>query len=94
MTSISMTKRQVGELLKFLNDVYPNFEITQSRIDTWSRLLRNQDPVKVMKRAENHAISNKFPPSVADLSERKIEAHSSDFLDKVQQWKRDAVDKP
>lgn len=89
-----MTKRQVAELLKFLNEVYPNFEITQSKIDTWAHLMKRQNPAKVMRRAEKYALENKFPPSVADLSERTTEAYSNDFLDKVKQWERDAVDKP
>lgn len=62
-----MTKRQVGELLKFLNDVYPNVTLTQSRIDTWSALLKDQNPADVMRKAENHVLTSKFPPTVADL---------------------------
>jgi len=88
-----MTKRQVAELLKFLNEVYPNFEITQSKIDTWAHLMKRQNPAKVMRRAENYVLYNKFPPTIADLSERITEAHSKDFLEKVDQWERDAVDK-
>lgn len=94
MTSTLMTKRQVGELLKFIKDIYPNFEITQSKIDTWARLMRNQKFESVMERAERYVLENKFPPSIADLSERNIEARKSDFLELARQWERDAVDKP
>lgn len=94
MNSTLMTKRQVAELLKFLNDIYPHFEITQSRINSWSRLLRDQNPAKVMMRAESYVIDNKFPPAIADLAEKKLEAHSNDFLAKVRQWEREAVGKP
>lgn len=66
-TSISMTKRQVGELLKFLNDIYPNVEVTQSRLDTWHKFMKDQNPATVMQKAENYVINNKFPPTVADL---------------------------
>lgn len=94
MTSTSMTKRQVFDLLTFLKDVYPNLEVTQSKIDTWTKLLSNQDAAKVMKKAEFYAVDNKFPPTIADLTERNIEARRSDFLEKAKQWERDAVDKP
>ena len=62
-----MTKKQVFELLKFIHDSYPNFEITQSRINTWSSLLKDQNPATVMRKAEKHAMMNKFPPVVAEL---------------------------
>lgn len=67
MNSNSMTKRQVAELLKFLNDVYPSVELTQSRIDTWAALMKDQNPAKVMKKAEEYALKNKFPPTISDL---------------------------
>jgi len=67
MNSTSMTKRQVAELLRFLNDIYPNVHLTQSRIDTWHALLKNQNPAAVMKKAEEYVLVNTFPPSVADL---------------------------
>lgn len=67
MNSTLMTKRQVAELLKFINDIYPNMDVTQSRIDTWSKMLKDQNPAIVMKNAEKYAVSNKFPPSIADL---------------------------
>jgi len=67
MSSTLMTKRQVAELLKFVNDIYPNVHLTQSRIDTWHALLKDQNPAAVMKKAEEYVLVNTFPPSVADL---------------------------
>src|SRR5690625_7267495 len=67
MSSTLMTKRQVAELLKFVNDIYPNVHLTQSRIDTWHALLKDKNPAAVMKKAEEYVLVNTFPPSVADL---------------------------
>ena len=67
MSSTWMTKRQVIHLLSFLNDVYPNLEVTQSRIDTWFALMKNQNPATVMRKAEDYVLRNTYPPSVADL---------------------------
>jgi|SRR5690625_2927318 len=94
MTSTLMTKKQVFDLLNFLKDAYPNLEVTQSRLDTWSRLLRKQNPAKVMQRAEKYVLDNKFPPAIADLAEKNIEARKSDFLEKARRWEDEAVDKP
>lgn len=91
MNSISMTKRQVAELLKFISDVYPSFDLTQSRIDTWYALLKDQNPAVIMKNAERYVSTQKFPPTIADLKEVKVESRSNDFLKKLDQWERDAV---
>ena len=94
MTSISMTKKQVAEVLVFLNETYPNFAVTQSKIDTWHRLLNKQNPATIMKNAERYALTQKYPPSISELIETKIEARSDDFLDQVKRWEREAVGKP
>lgn len=94
MNSILMTKRQVAELLAFIKEVYPHFDVTQSKIDTWSRLLKRQNPAKVMMRAEKYVLDNKFPPSIADLAENNMEARRNDFLEKARKWEEEAVDKP
>jgi hypothetical protein len=89
-----MIKREVAELLKFLNDSYPSLEVTQSRIDTWTRLLKDQNPARVMRNAERYITEQKFPPTIADLREPNLEAHSNDFLAKVREWEKNANGKP
>lgn len=91
MNSTLMTKRQIAEILKFLNDVYPSVELTQSRIDTWAKLLKDQNPAVVMKNAERYAMENKFPPSIAQLRENKTESRNKDFVQKVREWEGKAV---
>lgn len=89
-----MTRDEVKELFKFLTYVYSNFEVSSEKLDVWTRLLRNQNAKRVMRRAERHALEHRFPPTIADLTERVTEVHKNDFLEKVQKWKEDAVDKP
>src|SRR5690625_2105242 len=94
MTSISMTKKQVAEVLIFLSETYPRFEVTQSKIDTWYRLMKDQNPAVVMRNAEKYALTQKYPPSISELIERKTEARKKDILEEIKEWERDAVDKP
>lgn len=94
MNSISMTKRQVGEVLEFIKNMYPHFVVDQSKLDAWSYMLKNQDPDKVMKKAETYSMSNKFPPTIADLYEKRMESRRNDFLDKIEKWEREASGKP
>ena len=64
-----MTKEQVFEVLKLVNEAYPNFEVTQDKINIWHKFLKDQNPAIVMKNAEKHVIESKFPPTIADLRE-------------------------
>lgn len=86
-----MNKEQVFELLNFLNVTYPNFEVTQAKIDAWAKLLKDQNPAVVMRNAERYALTQKFAPTVADLREANTEAKGNDFLKKLDEWERDAV---
>jgi hypothetical protein len=64
-----LTKKDVAELFKFLRSVYPNFEVDQYKINTWTNMLKDQNPARVMKKAERHALENRFLPTIADLRE-------------------------
>lgn len=88
-----MNRQHTAELFKMLVSVYPQFEVDQYKIDLWTRLMKDQDPKKVMRRAEMYVRENKFPPTIADLSEKIDETHNSDFLEKVKQWKAEASEK-
>lgn len=86
-----MNREQVYEVLKLLSDAYPNFDFDQSKINTWSRLLKDQNSAIVIRNAESYVLANKFPPALSDLREIKKEAHTSDFLRKYEKWKGEAV---
>lgn len=90
-----MTKKQMGEVLVFLNSVYPNFEVTQFKIDSWTRILKDNNPADVMKNAERYALENKFPPTIYDIkAPPKSEAHSQDYLAKIRKWEEEASGGP
>jgi hypothetical protein len=85
-------KEQVFELMKFLRNVFPSFDFDQDKLNTWHRLLKDQDPVKVMKVAERFALEQKFPPVIADLRERKLN-YQTDILSEIKEWERNASGK-
>lgn len=89
-----MTREEVKKLFKLIVMIYPHFEVTSSKLDTWTRLMKGQNPKRVMFMAERYAKTNRFPPTIADLSERIDETRNSDFLEKVKRWEREAGGKP
>lgn len=86
-----MNKEQVFELLQLLNVTYPSFDISQTKIDIWSKLLKDQNPAVIMINAERYVLTQKFPPTIADLRETRTEAKGNDFLKKLDEWERGAV---
>lgn len=89
-----MERKQVIEVFKLLNNVYPNFEVSTEKVDIWTKLLRGQNPAIIMRNAEQYVLTQKFPPTIADLRETKNESRSDDVLKQIRQWERDSVDKP
>lgn len=85
-----MNKADVVELFKFLNAVYPNFDVNQIKINVWTNLLGDQNPAIIMRNAERHAMSSKFPPNPAELRETRTESNSNSFLTKLEAWEREA----
>lgn len=74
--------------------MYPQFEVDSDKLDNWTRLLKDQNPARVMRNAERYALDNKFPPTIADLREPNLEAHNNDFLRQVREWEANASGKP
>lgn len=89
-----MDRNHVKEVFKVIKGVYPNFEVSSEKIDLWTRLLKDQNPAVVMRNTERYVLSQKFPPTIADLREVRLESHKSDFLKKVAKWESDASGKP
>lgn len=86
-----MNREQVFEVLKLLNDAYPNFDFDQYKINTWAKLLNDQNPAIVMQNAEKYALENKFPPSLSDLRETRLESFTNTFLEKRKNWESEAL---
>jgi hypothetical protein len=87
-----VTKEQVFELMKFIRNVFPSFDFDQEKLNTWHRLLKDQDPAKVMIAAERFALEQKFPPVIADLRERRMN-YQSNILLEMEEWERNATRK-
>lgn len=86
-----MNKEQVYEVLKLLSDAYPNFDFDQSKIDTWARLLKDQNPAVIMRNAEQYVLDNKFPPALSDLRVKKKESHNNNVLQILDKWESEAI---
>lgn len=90
-----MNKNQMYDVLTFIKSVYPNFVVDQDKIDAWTRVMKDNNPVAVMKNAERYALENKYPPTIADIkAPPKKEAHTTSYLDKIKKWEAEASGGP
>lgn len=86
-----MNREQTKEVFKIIKSVYPTFEVSSEKLDVWSKLLREQDYEAVINNTEGYVLNNKFPPTITDIREKKVESRNRSFIDKVKQWEADAV---
>lgn len=89
---ISVTKADVLELFKLIKSVYPNFEVTQEKIDIWANITKDMDFKRVMVKTKEHVATNKFPPTIAEIAAYAPE--KNEHLEKMKQWEREASKVP
>lgn len=87
-----MTREEVVQLFKFLKNIYPTFEVSTDKVDTWTRIMQKMDYQRVMVKAEKHASENKFPPTIAEIS--AFAPEKNETLEKMKQWKKEADQVP
>jgi hypothetical protein len=88
-----MNRNQVKEVFKLIKNTYSQFEVTSERVDVWTRMLKDQNPAVIMRNTERYILENKFPPTIADLRQRKQEADESNILDQIKGWEKNAARK-
>jgi hypothetical protein len=87
-----MTRDEVKDLFKMISSMYPTFEVSTGKIDTWARMMRKMDFDRVMAKAEKHALENKFPPTIAEIA--AFAPEENDHLEKMERWKEEAAQVP
>lgn len=87
-----MNRNEVVELFKILKDVYPTFEVSTQKVNTWARLTEKMDFKRVMKKTEEHVATNKFPPTISEIAAYAPEENKT--LKQVEEWKREAAKVP
>jgi len=87
-----LNREQVIELFKFIKSVYPTFEVSSKKVDVWTKVMRDMDYYRVMKRAEEYVVENKFPPTIADIA--AYAPPKNETLKQMKQWRKEAEQVP
>ncbi|MCP1150264.1 MULTISPECIES: replicative helicase loader/inhibitor [Bacillus] len=66
-----MTKAETLELLKLIKTYYEHFEVDQSKLDAWAKILKPENYERIEANLIVYVKNNQFPPKVADLIKAK-----------------------
>lgn len=62
-----MKQTETAKLLAVIKTAYPNFEITPAVTVLWHDFLQHMDSEEAQLHLREHIISNRFPPTIADI---------------------------
>lgn len=66
-----MTREEVIQVFKVIAYAYSQFEVSSEKVDVWHKFLKDQNPATVMMKVERHIATEKFPPTIAEITEIK-----------------------
>ncbi|MEJ9210096.1 replicative helicase loader/inhibitor [Bacillus smithii] len=77
-----MTREELKNIFKVLVNVYPNFEVSSEKLNIWYEFLKDSDYQSVLNNTKEYVLSNRFPPSIADLNKKResIPPYYDDFI--------------
>ncbi|EAE1343301.1 hypothetical protein NNP57_001783 [Listeria monocytogenes] len=80
-----MNRFEAIELLQLINDVYPQFELTQQKAATWVELLKDGHFQKSKEALLAYIKNKKFPPTIADflVIENDITKKTIEFIEQM-----------
>lgn len=83
-----MTKEEFKTLTKGLKSVYAsqNFLPDDDSMKIWYRLLRDLPYEVAAAAAQRHMMTNRFPPTVADIREQSVKVADKDSKDWLEGW--------
>lgn len=67
-----MDREETKDIFKLISYVYPMFEVTSEKLDTWHYFLKDQSFDDVEKKTKKHIMSQKFPPTISEIITQKM----------------------
>lgn len=82
-----MTEEQALDIMGTIAAAYENFKLNEKRVIVWSEQLVKMDYKGVLHNLKRHINTNKFPPTIADISAKLPEKNA--FLEEQKQWREE-----
>ncbi|GAE31787.1 hypothetical protein [Halalkalibacter hemicellulosilyticus] len=87
-----MTNEEAAEVLLTIHEVYPSFELTERKMNMLVPALLDMDLVRVLKRLNEHIMTNPWPPTMADIA--AFPDRQNKTLKKTQEYEKVASENP
>lgn len=75
-----MKKTDLAKLFAMISTAYSNFELTPEKISLWDEMLREMSFEEGMRNLREHILTNRFPPTIADIVRKDADWISGDRL--------------
>lgn len=62
-----MIKKQTAEIMQAINGCYPQFEVTQAKLDFWHKILEEYDFTMIETALLKYVRDNDYPPKINQL---------------------------
>lgn len=87
-----MNREQALEILEMIDEVYPQFELTERKVEIMLPELEKMDYKRVKARFSEYMTQNPFPPTLAEISAYAPPENKA--LEKMERWQREAEQVP
>lgn len=84
-----MERNQALEILETINELYPQFELTDRKVKIMLLQLEKMDYDRVMARLNEHIVNSPFPPTLAEIAAYAPEENK--HLEQIQKWREEAA---
>ncbi|WP_134705145.1 replicative helicase loader/inhibitor [Ammoniphilus sp. YIM 78166] len=85
-----MTKNQVLKLFSLMANAYPNFKVSEDKLEDWTDILEHQDYEKVRANLKRHIQNERFIPTPSEIMDHAPKEEES-FLTKIDEWRKNAA---
>jgi hypothetical protein len=98
-----MTEEQTVKILALIATAYPNFNLTDERVDLWHEFMRKFPFEKGLLHLKRHIETNSFPPTIADILKKdpsqfvdyeKLKLETANRLERMDAWENKAIPYP
>lgn len=83
-----MIKSETFNLMEAIQQFFPQFEITQSKIDLWHKALKDIEHADGEENLMSYVKYNRYPPTVSDIANQKKEEKRIQHIPNVEETKK------
>ena len=81
-----MTKKETAKILGVIAETYPNFTVTELKVEIWQSMFEDATYQTVVLALKKHMIESKFAPAIAEIRAQISEITAPPIPDAAEAW--------